>query len=196
MSQKPDRLRAAGILAVLALAGGAAGAQPTEEFARCAAITADARRLACYDRLAQDIIELGGTGRAAEAPAAGRAEPPVSATESAPERPVSAQGDSEPAQAAKRPRSEEESFGVEQTREAKFESIESLRTRIDGEFEGWSGKGTLFHLENGQVWKQIDTSRYTHRADHPEVVIERGMFGSYQLSIVGLNRSVRVRRVK
>jgi hypothetical protein len=49
-------------------------------------------------------------------------------------------------------------------------------SRIDGDFEGWDG-GTLFELENGQVWMQRGTARqHTYRFS-PRVRIHRSTSG-------------------
>lgn len=59
---------------------------------------------------------------------------------------------------------------------------------------------SIFVLDNGQVWRQIDgdtTELYYREADGPmQVTIEKGMLGSFSLTIQGKTASVKVRRVK
>ena len=59
---------------------------------------------------------------------------------------------------------------------------------------------SIFVLENGQVWRQIDgdtTELYYREKDGPmQVKIEKGMLGSFSLSILGKSGSVKVHRVK
>jgi len=58
----------------------------------------------------------------------------------------------------------------------------------------------LFVLDNGQTWRQIEGDDAQVHEPPPgttlKVIIARGMFGSYQLSIEGRNGFVRVRRVE
>jgi len=54
----------------------------------------------------------------------------------------------------------------------------------------------VFRLENGQVWRQADSDRLAYAADSPLVTIRRGAFGTYRLTVEGLNRSTRVRRIE
>ena len=84
-------------------------------------------------------------------------------------------------------------FGLENRKQK--EDIEQVVSRIDGEFRGWSG-GTIFKLENGQVWKQIQSGRQGYRAHRPVVTIKRGYLGSFLLQVEGLNQRVRVKRIK
>jgi len=90
-------------------------------------------------------------------------------------------------------------FGLEDTLKANLEKElqipKEIRSRLLGEFKGWSG-GTLFHLENGQIWKQIDDARFSVRLKNPEVVIRKGAFGSFFLRVAGYGSTVKVSRVK
>jgi hypothetical protein len=59
---------------------------------------------------------------------------------------------------------------------------------------------SVFILENGQVWRQLDSDG-TVLADPPQgktmkVLIERGVFGSYNLTIEGRNGLIKVTRLK
>jgi hypothetical protein len=74
---------------------------------------------------------------------------------------------------------------------------DSLVTRIDGVFTGWNGH-TKFHLNNGQVWQQIDSSAQFEgiRLVNPEISIKPGFMGSFMLSVEGYNSEVRVKRIK
>jgi hypothetical protein len=51
-------------------------------------------------------------------------------------------------------------------------------------------------LANGQLWKQMDAARLPVLKSDPEVVIEKGFFGGYRMSVDGLNRSIRVKRIE
>jgi hypothetical protein len=76
----------------------------------------------------------------------------------------------------------------------KFEE-EGLRTRIVGEFNGWSGD-TLFRLENGQVWKQRLPGQWHYRAHAPEVELRKNFMGYWMLHVLGTDRAVGVTRVE
>ena len=88
---------------------------------------------------------------------------------------------------------DDDDFGFENRRIEKTPKI--INSRYDGMFTGWTGK-TLFRLENGQVWKQAESGRFTHRRDRPMITIKKKAFGSFVLKVEGLNRSVKVKRVK
>jgi len=73
---------------------------------------------------------------------------------------------------------------------------EPIRSRIVGPFSGWSGD-TEFVLENGMVWRQIQSGRFAMReTEGAEVTISPGVLGSWYLSVDGYNRRVRVERVR
>lgn len=59
---------------------------------------------------------------------------------------------------------------------------------------------SIFVLENGQVWRQIEgdtTELYYREKDGPMMVtISKGMMGSYGLTVEGKSGGVKVRRVK
>ena len=70
-----------------------------------------------------------------------------------------------------------------------------LSSRIMGSFSGWSGN-TVFELENGQVWKQIERDKFSVRLQDPTVTVEKGMFGAYFLKVKGFGSRVKVKRIK
>jgi len=88
---------------------------------------------------------------------------------------------------------EEPDFGAEQL--INDEDADDLMTRLAGPFTGWDGD-TVFRLENGQLWQQIDSSYLYSRAESPRVTIRRAAFGSYLLQVEGIGRTVRVRRLE
>ena len=73
---------------------------------------------------------------------------------------------------------------------------EEFRSRIVGEFSGWSGN-TVFRLENGMVWRQDESDRFRLQpVDSPMVTIKPAIFGGWRLSVEGHNRAVRVERIE
>lgn len=72
---------------------------------------------------------------------------------------------------------------------------EVIRSRIVGEFQGWSGK-TVFPLENGQVWRQRRGGSWHYRATNPEVEIRQNMLGFWDLHVLEADRAIGVKRVK
>ena len=68
-----------------------------------------------------------------------------------------------------------------------------IESRILGTFKGWNGR-TTFHLENGQIWQQADSSTSDLTLQDPQVVIKRLGFG-YLLTFPGHGATVFVRRV-
>ncbi len=72
---------------------------------------------------------------------------------------------------------------------------ERVEAKITGEFNGWNGD-TVFHLDNGQVWKQRLRGRNSASAESPEIVISKNWMGFYRLTVVSSGRSVGVKRIK
>lgn len=70
-------------------------------------------------------------------------------------------------------------------KEVKEEQEAALRveSRIKGKFRGWFG-GTVFQLENGQIWKQVGSDTYAAPAmESPEVEISKSRYGHYRLRL-------------
>ena len=70
-----------------------------------------------------------------------------------------------------------------------------LTAKILGPFTGWD-RDTVFNLDNGQVWKQIERDKFSVRLQDPTVTIEKGLFGAYFLKVEGFGSRVKVKRIK
>ena len=71
-----------------------------------------------------------------------------------------------------------------------------IRSRVKGDFRGWSGE-TVFQLENGQIWRQRLSGRYSHAGSpNPEVRITRNFMGFYMLTVVETGKKVGVKLVR
>ena len=70
-----------------------------------------------------------------------------------------------------------------------------MRARIVGRVTQWR-KGTLFKLDNGQLWQSMDdtSAYYPDLAPNPEVVITRNLFG-YRMEVIEARRRLAVRRM-
>ncbi len=96
-----------------------------------------------------------------------------------------------------------ESFGRDSIRQSSAErevekqrNPDRIESRIVGSFDGWSG-ATVFHLENGQIWRQVQDERFVvPDMENPAVTIEKGLFGAYFLKVEGYGSRVKVRRIK
>lgn len=157
----------------------------------CVAINDDAARLDCYDEAAgRGNYEARRPEPRLNRPTAQLPAPPavpeIAATPPVP----SAVAEAPPVRAV--PAAPDDDFGLESVRTKDTREISS---RLDGEFTGWSGR-TLFKLENGQVWRQSEPGRFRTQLDRPLITIERGAFNSYRLKVAGMNRSVRVKRIR
>jgi hypothetical protein len=189
-------------------------------FMKCARIASDAQRLSCYDRLATELIELGlssmtatqapAVAPGAQAPAtpvggpgtaAPELEPAQSQAPAPPPPPAATQtpapttGNADVGQGPAAVARTEDQFGLERLDDEKRKDVKKIQSRYRGEFTGWSGK-TIFRLENGQVWQQIESGRMSWKATNPMITINRGFMGSYQLSVEGVNKKVRVKRIE
>ena len=83
---------------------------------------------------------------------------------------------------------------------AKAESVPAptgdIVAHLVGNFTGW-GANTVFKLDNGQVWEQVDDSDLSIGAiKNPKVTISKGLISAYYLSVEGVKESVAVRRIK
>ncbi len=72
---------------------------------------------------------------------------------------------------------------------------EIVTSRIDGEFTGWRGN-TVFKLENGQEWQQVQTGLNEISLSSPAVKIQPMMFGSWLMEVEGCDCRLRVRRIR
>jgi len=164
----------AGLL-VLAAGPTLAADSSLEAARRCAQMTDSLQRLVCYDR-----IFAAPAAPARPAPAVA-APPAVAAAPAAATPPV-------------------ETFGSEQLKRTVEE-----RKRDDGPAKQ-TGKVAAVRearpgiwrmtLENEQVWQQAESDRHFIIEVGDEVVIERGLLGSYHLEQADGGRRVRVTRLK
>lgn len=78
-----------------------------------------------------------------------------------------------------------------------FGSEEPVAARLQGRFDGFA-RGREYTLDNGQVWRQIDDASLTSvQLDHPQVMIDKALFGSaWYLRVEGYNTRAKVERVR
>ena len=72
-----------------------------------------------------------------------------------------------------------------------------INSKIDGTFEGWEKKGTLFKLANGMIWQMTENdSFYIPPVENPEVEIKKGFMNKWKLSLTGHKDKVSVKRIQ
>ncbi len=78
--------------------------------------------------------------------------------------------------------------------DTKQESGNVIESRIDGEFSGWNGN-TIFKLQNGQIWQQVEYSyKYAYKYC-PKVKIINSSNG-WVMQVDGIDKTIRVKRLK
>jgi hypothetical protein len=142
----------------------------------CAAIRSDVDRHTCYDReMAKLVPGAAGAGTATAIAVPSAAAPPPVLT---PEQRFGLS----PAQAETK---------VEEA--TKAEPLSSLEAKVSGVRPITEGR-VLIDLDNGQVWRQVDTDVTVRLKPGDAVTIKRNTLGSYWLS--SGKRSWRVKRIQ
>jgi hypothetical protein len=163
-----------------------------DDLAACAAIEDAAGRLACFEALVPAEPAPAAEPAAVPAPAepAAAAVAPVAAKSGASED-ASGVGKSVAGSAA----DGAEAFGEEHL-DGDAEKSPVLRATVVDVTRAWDDS-LSFHLDNGQIWRQIEPRRFPYpKSGDFEVEIARGMMGEYRLRVGGESRMVRIRRVK
>lgn len=92
-----------------------------------------------------------------------------------------------------------ETFGREKQVQAELEkrqpAAREIQTRMAGVFTGWTGR-TVFRLDNGQVWQQVEPGVFSVSLDSPNVTIRKGRLGAFYLGVEGYGSQVKVKRLK
>jgi hypothetical protein len=130
--------------------------------------------------------------RSGESPSPGAMVPAAAATATA----TASAAPTQPAPAADgAAQQDKENFGFPEPAPDELEGREELRAKVLPPFKGWDGK-TVFRLDNGQVWQQRRSGRYTYRGEDSSVVITKNSFGFYDMQLLEADRSVGVKRIK
>ncbi len=165
-----------------------------QEMKQCRQIEAEADRLSCYDKLTLDKEQAK-----LDSPAALSPSQVTSTTPSLPKQaPAKAQiqastnNNNQPAtnQQAKSQTNDIDSFGQDAS-----QGIQRIQSKMLGQFKRWE-KGMLLKLENGQVWKVLTNRSGYKKMENPLITISKGVFGSFDARVEGLNAKAKVKRIK
>ena len=149
-----------------------------EAMQECANIKRDLMRLACFDKLSGRVTDFEIEQLTEKQRQATRAEQ-SSQTEQI-------------ATTDNQYQNPESQFGLDE--KTASEELDVISSYIPGEFRGWQ-KEDQFTLANGQIWEVVNGSLY-HKATNPRIEISRGVFGSYRMKVVGLNKTAQVKRIQ
>ncbi len=91
-------------------------------------------------------------------------------------------------------------FGSEQlpkSPEERSAEVSEISARVVERATTSAGR-TIFMLDNGQMWRTVDSTevRWPSDEETPMVRVNRGALGSYRLNFAGLNKAYLVRRIK
>lgn len=70
-----------------------------------------------------------------------------------------------------------------------------LTAHIKQPFSGWSGK-TVFYLDNGEIWQQRLTGRYSYSNNDTAVLIDKNFMGFHVMTLIRTGQSIGVKRIK
>jgi len=162
----------------------------SQDLINCRTIQTESARLSCYDGLitVNNNKNSSNPETLATQPLAAKI-PPVTATTT----PLEVAAVSSPkAVMTSSPKADDEidAFG-----EPASHGLQSIQSRMIGQFKHWK-KGLLLHLENGQVWKVLNSKSGYKKLDAPLITISKGFFGSFDAEVEGLNATAKVKRVK
>ena len=139
------------------------------------------KRLICYDNIAKSLNQYDGTSAQVSQLQAYRSE---AATQPRPQVEANRQPE------ASEPKND---FGLEHRRDLSAEASEVSLT-IASFKDSLRGK-KIITFSDGSVWQQSD-SAYLKIEEGQQVSIERGLLGSFYLSVEGVNKRMKVKRVK
>ncbi|MEC8785585.1 MAG: hypothetical protein VXX33_03515 [Pseudomonadota bacterium] len=139
------------------------------------------KRLICYDNIAKSLNQYDGTSAQVSQLQAYRSE---AATQPRPQVEANRQPE------ASEPKND---FGLEHRRDLSAEASEVSLT-IASFKDSLRGK-KIITFSDGSVWQQSD-SAYLKIEEGQQVTIERGLLGSFYLSVEGVNKRMKVKRVK
>lgn len=160
-------------LRIFALLLGVPGAVFAQD---CAEIEDNAERLACYD--------------AENRPSPGTADEAGALQPADNRSPVPAEPAREVETAAPVAAAVPDDFGKEEPLDTSKEYIDATIVEV-----AKSGLVHYLHLDNGQVWREVEDSTLRFRTGR-KVTITEGILGSYDLQMEGQNKIVKVRRVR
>ncbi|PWK53419.1 hypothetical protein [Pleionea mediterranea] len=84
-------------------------------------------------------------------------------------------------------------FGLE--KEVVNQTPDEITSKAIGEFKSWNKKMQV-PLKNGQVWQVKNSRSLYYPVTNPKITISKGVLGSFYMSIEGINRRLKVMRVK
>jgi len=145
----------------------------SDEINQCRLLQDNVKRLDCFDNLFGRPYRKQSTKRLVEEP-----------SPSVPAQTKAQQNISSP----------ESSFGAEALSVEAPETIDEIQASVTNRVDGSRGYSSVT-LDNGQIWKQKDRSRFIVKAGDT-IVIKKGTFGSYLLSKTTSNRTSLVKRIK
>ena len=177
---------------VLIVVAGPAAAQLPAEMMTCVAIPRDADRLACFDAAVAKVSPQARATADARAVETAR----INAAEAAAATAVAkTKADADAVAKA-------EAFGGEavaargKDRFAPPEGqLQEIETGVTEVLTNASGLG-VFLLENGQLWRQVDTSSRPNVRVGDRVTVTRAPLGGYRLNFARQKRWVLVKRVR
>lgn len=163
----------------------------------CVGVLRDAERLVCYDRA---ISAASAEAQAAADRRAVEGARLAAADKAAAEARASADAERLAVETARRKR---EDFGAEAIasraadvrQERSTQEIQSVESKVVEVLTNRSGLG-VFVLENGQIWRQVDTQAVPNARAGDAARVERAPLGGYNIVFERLHRRLLVRRMR
>lgn len=175
-------------LSLLALTGTAQADESIQDAMRkCGSVQNSLKRLVCYDDIVNNLERYSGLDDLMNIPAP---LPPSAAAGTTPSAPVATQQ----APKAQQEQSTTDRFGFEHKR-ANVDTEERIFAKVTKVKKGPYDKVSI-SLDNGQVWKETDSMARLKVKVDDEIYIEKGALGAFFLGKEGLNKRLKVKRVK